>query len=79
MMRTLLINPPYPFTECPNMPLGLSYIAAVLEENGVEVQVLDLLVSQYSEEKVRRCMSEFGPHLQTYSGCARASTRTLSR
>jgi anaerobic magnesium-protoporphyrin IX monomethyl ester cyclase len=62
-MRTLLINPPYPFTEWPNMPLGLSYVAAVLEKNGVEVQVLDLLVSQYSEEKVRRCMAEFSPEV----------------
>jgi anaerobic magnesium-protoporphyrin IX monomethyl ester cyclase len=62
-VRTLLINPPYPFTEWPNMPLGLSYIAAVLEKNGVEVKVLDLLVSQYSEEKVRRCMAEFSPEV----------------
>jgi len=62
-MRTLLINPPYPFTEWPNMPLGLSYVAAVLEKNGVEVKVLDLLVSQYSEEKVRRCMAEFSPEV----------------
>ena len=62
-MRTLLINPPYPFTEWPNMPLGLSYIAAVLEKNGVEVKVLDVLVSQYSEEKVHRCMAEFSPEV----------------
>ncbi len=45
------------------MPLGLSYIAAVLEKNGVEVKVLDLLVSQYSEEKVRRCMAEYRPEV----------------
>lgn len=62
-MRTLLINPPYPFTEWPNMPLGLSYVAAVLEQNGVEVKVLDMLVSQFSEEKVRRCMAEFSPEV----------------
>jgi anaerobic magnesium-protoporphyrin IX monomethyl ester cyclase len=62
-MRTLLINPPYPFTEWPNIPLGLSYIAAVLEKNGLEVRVLDLLVSQYSEEKLRRCMAEFRPEV----------------
>jgi len=62
-MRTLLINPPYPFTEWPNMPLGLSYIAAVLEKNGFEVKVLDLLVSQYSEEKLHRCMAEFRPEV----------------
>ena len=62
-MRTLLINPPYPFTEWPNMPLSLSYIAAVLEKNGVEVKVLDLLVSQYSEEKLHRCMAEVRPEV----------------
>ena len=62
-MRTLLINPPYPFTEWPNIPLGLSYIAAVLEKNGFEVKVLDLLVSQYSEEKLYRCMAEFRPEV----------------
>lgn len=62
-MGTLLINPPYPFTESPIMPLGLSYIAAVLEKNGFEVQVLDLLVSQYSEDKLYRHMAEFRPEV----------------
>jgi anaerobic magnesium-protoporphyrin IX monomethyl ester cyclase len=62
-MRTLLINPPYPLTEWPSMPLGLSYIAAVLERNGFEVEVLDLLVSQYSEEKLYRHMAEFRPEV----------------
>src|SRR4030042_990791 len=62
-MRTLLINPPYPFTEWPNMPLGMSYVAAVLEKNGFEVRVLALLVSQFSEEKVQRCMAEFSPEV----------------
>ena len=62
-MRTLLINPPYPFTEWPIMPLGLSYIAAVLEKNGVEVKVLDLLVSQYSEEKLAAAWRSLGRRL----------------
>ncbi len=62
-MRTLLINPPYPLTEWPIMPLGLSYIAAVLERHGVEVRVLDFLVSRYSEEKLHRCMEEFRPEV----------------
>ena len=62
-MGTLLINPPYPLTEWPNMPLGLSYIAAVLEKNGFEVKVLDFLVSQYSEEKLHRHMAEFRPEV----------------
>jgi radical SAM superfamily enzyme YgiQ (UPF0313 family) len=63
IMRTLLISPPYPLTEFPSIPLGLAHIAAVLEENGVEVEVLDLLVSQYSEEKVYRRMAEFRPEV----------------
>jgi anaerobic magnesium-protoporphyrin IX monomethyl ester cyclase len=62
-MRTLLINPPYPFTESPTMPLGLSYIAAVLEESGHETRVLDLLVSRYSEEKLRHHLAEFRPEV----------------
>ena len=62
-MRTLLINPPYPFTESPTMPLGLSYIAAVLEKNGFDVRVLDVLVSQYSEEKLHRHLAEFRPEV----------------
>jgi radical SAM superfamily enzyme YgiQ (UPF0313 family) len=62
-MRTLLISPPYPLTEWPNIPLGLSHIAAVLEKNGIEVEVLDLLVSQYSEEKLHRHMAEFRPEV----------------
>ncbi|MHA1579935.1 MAG: hypothetical protein ACTSUQ_09940 [Candidatus Freyarchaeota archaeon] len=30
-MRVLLINVPYPFNEWPTLPLGLCYIAGVLE------------------------------------------------
>ena len=40
-MKTLLINPPYPYSEVPIIPMGLAYIASVLEQNGYEVQVLD--------------------------------------
>ena len=60
-MKTLLINPPYPFTEVPLIPLGLSYIAGSLEHNGHEVQVLDLLVSRYSREKIARKIEEYQP------------------
>jgi radical SAM superfamily enzyme YgiQ (UPF0313 family) len=62
-MRTLLINPPYPFSEIPIMPMGLSYIAAVLEQNGYEVQILDLLVSRYSKEKIRTKIEEYKPDI----------------
>ncbi|MBE0481375.1 MAG: radical SAM protein [Dehalococcoidia bacterium] len=43
------------------MPMGLSYVAGVLEHKGYEIQLLDLLVSKYSKEKVRRKMSDFQP------------------
>jgi radical SAM superfamily enzyme YgiQ (UPF0313 family) len=60
-MKTLLINPPYPFFEHPLIPLGLSYIAGSLEHNGQEVQVLDLLVSKYSKAKITRKIEDYQP------------------
>ncbi len=62
-MRTLLINPPYPFSEIPILPMGLSYLAGVLEHNGHEVQILDLLVSRYSKEKIKNKIEEYQPDI----------------
>ncbi len=62
-MKTLLIIPPYPFAEAPIMPIGLSYIAGVLERNGQEVQILDLLVSKYSREKIKSKLEEYQPDI----------------
>jgi radical SAM superfamily enzyme YgiQ (UPF0313 family) len=62
-MKTLLINPPYPFSEHPLIPLGLSYIAGSLEHNGYDVQVLDLLVSRYSRDKIARKIEEYQPDI----------------
>ncbi len=60
-MKTLLINPPYPFQEFPIIPMGLLYLAAVLEEKGYEVDILDMLVSKCSRDKVRKKLEEFQP------------------
>ena len=49
-MRALLINTTYPSSEFPTIPLGLAYVAALLEKEGVEVQVQDFLVTKYSKE-----------------------------
>lgn len=52
-MKVLLVNPPqifYPaswFTE-PQIPLGISYIAAMLEKNGYNVDILDALIADFS-------------------------------
>jgi radical SAM superfamily enzyme YgiQ (UPF0313 family) len=62
-MRTLLVNPPYPFSEIPILPMGLSYLAGVLEHNGHEVQILDLLVSRYSKEKIKNKIEEYQPDI----------------
>lgn len=62
-MRTLLINVPYPFSECPTLPLGLTYLAAVLEKNGYEVQILDMVISRFSLKKIREKILEFKPDI----------------
>jgi anaerobic magnesium-protoporphyrin IX monomethyl ester cyclase len=62
-MRVLLINPFYPISETPSPPLGLAYLAAVLEEAGIEVRVLDLVVSPYSAETLAALLDEFRPGL----------------
>jgi radical SAM superfamily enzyme YgiQ (UPF0313 family) len=62
-MRVLLINPFYPISETPSPPLGLAYLAAVVEEAGVEVRVLDLVVHPYSEALLADRLADFRPHL----------------
>jgi radical SAM superfamily enzyme YgiQ (UPF0313 family) len=62
-VRILLINTPYPYSEFPEIPMGLAYIAGVLEKEGSEVQVQDFLVEKYSHEKLERKMVEFSPQI----------------
>ncbi|MGB2856141.1 MAG: cobalamin-dependent protein, partial [Dehalococcoidia bacterium] len=62
-MKTLLINPPYPFQEFPIIPMGLLYLAAILEQNDYEVDVLDLLVSRYTKDKIRRKLEQYQPDI----------------
>ena len=62
-MRILFINPPYAASEPPRIPMGLLYVAAVLEEAGQEVRVLDLLVSPPLDERVREVVENFDPAL----------------
>jgi len=62
-MRALLINPFYPISETPSPPLGLAYLAAALEEAGVEVRVLDLVVTPYSAAILAKLLDDFQPEL----------------
>jgi radical SAM superfamily enzyme YgiQ (UPF0313 family) len=53
-MKVLLINPPIRENYPPNcFPLGLAYIAAVLQKTGHDVQVLDINAYRYKFEDIK--------------------------
>jgi len=60
-MRVLLINPFYPIDETPSPPLGLAFIAAVLEAAGVAVKICDFVVYPYSRGALADEMQAFKP------------------
>ncbi|TET40650.1 MAG: radical SAM protein [Dehalococcoidia bacterium] len=62
-MRVLLMSTPYPLEENPIPPLSLSYLAGVLQREGIEIQILDLLVAHYSAKKVREKLEEYQPQV----------------
>jgi radical SAM superfamily enzyme YgiQ (UPF0313 family) len=69
-MRVVLLNPPrHHEISCPtpdvleknrghNPPLGVLFIAAILEELGHDVQVIDTQVEEYSHEQVDRILAD---------------------
>jgi radical SAM superfamily enzyme YgiQ (UPF0313 family) len=62
-MRVLLLSTPHPLEESPLPPLSLSYLAGVLHREGIEVKILDFLVTQYHPKKLRRELEEYRPQL----------------
>lgn len=60
-IRVLLMNTPYPFNEHPVPPLSLSYLAAALQSEDIEVHILDLLVTKNSPGKLRAILEEYQP------------------
>jgi anaerobic magnesium-protoporphyrin IX monomethyl ester cyclase len=60
-MRVALIAPPYPLEEAPSPPLGLSYAASAFEQSGVEVKIIDYIISRYTPEKLKRELEDFQP------------------
>jgi radical SAM superfamily enzyme YgiQ (UPF0313 family) len=62
-MRVLLINPFYPISETPSPPLGLAYLAAALEQAGVEVKILDYVVYPYRRDVLESVLNEFKPQI----------------
>jgi anaerobic magnesium-protoporphyrin IX monomethyl ester cyclase len=62
-MRVLLLSTPHPLEESPLPPLSLSYLAGVLAEEGIEVKILDFLVTRYDARKLRRELEDYRPQL----------------
>ena len=62
-MRVLFICTPYPLEEFPMPSLSLSYLAAVLQREDIEVQILDLLISEHTRAKIRRRLEEYQPQV----------------
>lgn len=62
-MRVLLLSTPHPLEESPLPPLSLSYLSAVLAQEGIEVRIADFLVTRYQPNKLRRQLQEYRPHV----------------
>ena len=62
-MKILFIQPPYPFSEFPKPSYALMSMGAVLKEQGMEVEVLDLLSTRYSPKKIEDRLARFQPDL----------------
>jgi len=57
------LSTPHPLEESPVPPLSLSYLASVLNREGIEIKILDFLVTQYHPRKLRRELEEYRPQL----------------
>ena len=62
-MKVLLIQPPYPFSEFPKPSSALIFLGTVLRQAGVEVEILDLLSTRYSVQKIEQRLSRFQPDI----------------
>jgi radical SAM superfamily enzyme YgiQ (UPF0313 family) len=62
MSKILLINPPSG-TKTPLLPLGLAYIAAVLEKNKIPAEVLDADALQLSDKEIEKKLLEIKPEI----------------
>ncbi len=65
-MKVLMINPPYSsskykFIGLVAPPLGIAYIAAMLERNGVFVKILDAPALELNHDSVKKEIKKFSP------------------
>jgi len=59
-------------------PLGLAYLAGILRREGAEVRILDLLMSRYSPDLLRRELAGFQPHV-VGATCSTVNFKAASR
>ncbi|MBI5680103.1 MAG: cobalamin B12-binding domain-containing protein [Methanobacterium sp.] len=67
-MKVLLINPPdtaskYKFIGLVAPPLGISYIAAVLEENGIDVRIIDGSALEMTWKELEKDIQKYSPDI----------------
>ncbi|MCP4751535.1 MAG: radical SAM protein [Proteobacteria bacterium] len=62
-MRFLLVNPYCPIAEGPTPPLGIAFLAAALEEAGIEVKILDLVITPYDKNRLEALLESFKPQI----------------
>lgn len=62
-MRVLLINPPTPLEERPNPPLGLAFVAAALEDAGIEVRISDMVTHPLDRPRLEALLDELQPQI----------------
>ena len=67
-MKVLMINPPYnsskyKFIGLVAPPLGIAYIAAMLERNGVNVKIIDAPALEIGHEAVKNEIQRYCPDM----------------
>jgi len=78
-MRMLLIQPPMFHLKIHLAPnLGLASIAAVLERDGVDVQVIDAAAEDLSYDEILERIRAFAPHVIGAGGQTPVSSRSLT-
>ena len=63
--NVVLVNPPYPddVPQAVFIPLGISYLAAVLEERGYKVDVVDCQINRPSETELEERFRSLNPNI----------------
>jgi radical SAM superfamily enzyme YgiQ (UPF0313 family) len=74
-MKVLLINPPLPWKSSTMHPLGLGYIAAVLEKNGYKARVVDMF--DYGWDEVEACIRQESADIVGVSCLTNARSNSL--